>query len=483
MQLPHIATQVFDAPLLVTPHKLRALLGVLGPRFGLDGIESHLKALPEAAISLVPRLNAEGEFYDDEEDDIDRRRTNLYQILPGGVALIPIVGTLVHRGGWIGAYSGMTTYQYIAAAIAHAVQNKAVTRIIGDFDTHGGEAAGCFDVVDMIYEMRGQKPMTAIINECAYSAGYALASAFEKIIVNRTGGTGSIGVIATHVDQSEHDKQEGYKVIHIIAGAKKADFSPHKPATDEMLGWLQGMVNDTYDIFVKASARNRNISEEAIRKTEAGIFIGRAGIAHGLADEMATPAEAINREVNEAISNRRRKVSMSDKTSQAFAALVTAATAAGIQTSEAAISENPEGFVTSLLQSVTNPDAAVLDAMSAQAKNLGVDASLIKTSPDKFVQAVFDAGTAKVAEQAQTEMTQRMKDIKAAARQANRPEMALDMIIEGLSVQEAKERLLANLSSQERIDSGLDPEKMNGNTQPQIDTFAIYQKRNNPTAN
>ncbi|WP_196302053.1 S49 family peptidase, partial [Ralstonia solanacearum] len=44
------------------------------------------------------------------------------------------------------------------------------------------------------------KPVWAVANDMAFSAAYALASAASRLFVSRTGGVGSIGVIAMHVD-------------------------------------------------------------------------------------------------------------------------------------------------------------------------------------------------------------------------------------------------------------------------------------------
>jgi ClpP class serine protease len=47
------------------------------------------------------------------------------------------------------------------------------------------------------------------------------------------------------------------------------------------------MVDDTYQLFVSTVARNRGLSAEAVRKTEAGIFIGKKAVSAGLADRVA----------------------------------------------------------------------------------------------------------------------------------------------------------------------------------------------------
>jgi ClpP class serine protease len=75
----------------------------------------------------------------------------------------------------------------------------------------GGEVSGCFDLVDAIYAIRGKKPIWGILNEYAYSAGYAIASACDYVTVPRTGGVGSIGVITMHVDMSKAIDSAGLK--------------------------------------------------------------------------------------------------------------------------------------------------------------------------------------------------------------------------------------------------------------------------------
>jgi signal peptide peptidase SppA len=156
-----------------------------------------------------------------------------------------------------------------------------------DIDSPGGEVSGLFDLVDFIYESREVKPIYAIANDHAFSAAYAIASAASKIFVNRTSGVGSIGVIATHVDQSSYDKKEGIKYTTIFAGDKKNDLSPHEPLSDEATADLQKEVNRLYEMFVATVARNRGVSTAQIRATQAALYYGANSVSLGLADETA----------------------------------------------------------------------------------------------------------------------------------------------------------------------------------------------------
>lgn len=147
-------------------------------------------------------------------------------------------------------------------------------------------------MVDAIYASRGVKPMWSILAESAYSAAYAIASATDKIIVPRTGGTGSVGVICAHVDFSKALTQAGIAVTLITYGDRKADGSEHKPLTDAALARFQADVNTMGDLFAQTVARNRNLSTARVRDTQAATYLGAAGVQIGFADAVMAPDEA-----------------------------------------------------------------------------------------------------------------------------------------------------------------------------------------------
>ncbi len=163
-----------------------------------------------------------------------------------------------------------------------------------EIDSPGGEVNGIFDLADFIYESIAKKRIIAIANDDAYSAAYAIASSAEKVFVSRTSGVGSIGVIASHIDQSRFDEKQGIKYTTIFAGSRKNDLNPHEPMTSESLESLQKEVGRLYEMFVQLIARNRGLSIEKIRSTEAGIYFGEKAVEIGLADGVTTFFEFIN---------------------------------------------------------------------------------------------------------------------------------------------------------------------------------------------
>lgn len=204
--------------------------------------------------------------------------------IDNSTAVIPITGLLTKRDEM---FFGTTNYDDIRIAISQALEDDGVESILLDIDSPGGEVGGLFDLVDFIYESRNQKPIYAYANDSAFSAAYAIASACSKIFINRTSGVGSIGVIATHTDISEADKQMGVKYTTIFAGSKKNDLSPHEPLSESAKDELQEEVNRLYEMFLSTVARNRGISAELVRATQAATYYGDNAIQIGLADELS----------------------------------------------------------------------------------------------------------------------------------------------------------------------------------------------------
>ena len=265
--LPHIASRVLDTPLVIGQAKLEAILSLIGPRIGIEA--------PAPAV-----MNGDGR----------RRDANL--VTPEGIAVIPVFGTLVKRAGAIDAASGLTSYGHLEDRIMDAATDPAVRAVLLDIDSSGGEAAGVFDLADLVYEARSLKPVWAVADEEAFSGAYAIASAAERLIVPRTGGLGAIGVVAVHVDRSARDAMEGFRTTTVYAGARKNDLNPHETLKDDARQTLQTEVDRVYRLFVDTVARNRGLTADAVRATEARLFFGEDAVRAGLADEVGTMRSA-----------------------------------------------------------------------------------------------------------------------------------------------------------------------------------------------
>jgi signal peptide peptidase SppA len=293
MHHAQIAQRAFNTPLMVEPAKALAFLSGLGPRITgreITFLGLEVDAADQAAATLPARASL---FGNDLAQHHQQGGTRPFALVEG-IAVIEIAGTLVHRGAWIGQSSGVTSYEGIAAQIEAALADPAVRGIALDIDSFGGEVAGAFDLADRIRAARQVKPVHAFVAEHALSAGYALASQADRIILPRTGAVGSIGVVALHTDMSGALDQKGIAVTLIHAGSHKIDANPYQPLPEAIHDQMQRELEVVRFLFAEtvAAGRGDRLTQAAALATEAAVFRGTEAIAAGLADDLADPVTA-----------------------------------------------------------------------------------------------------------------------------------------------------------------------------------------------
>lgn len=211
------------------------------------------------------------------------------------VAVLNVSGALVNRfeGGMCDP--GPLSYEELTAAYNSALADDRFESIVLRLETPGGMASGLFDLADRINATNaksgGTKRVIACIDDYAYSAGYGLAAACDEIWITRTGGAGSVGVIAYHYDQSGYDAKIGLKVTPVFSGEHKADMSPHAPLGDSTREWLQGRMNSMRTMFAQSVADYRGMDFAAVMATEAQVYQGPEAVAIGFADRLGTFAD------------------------------------------------------------------------------------------------------------------------------------------------------------------------------------------------
>jgi signal peptide peptidase SppA len=280
-----IASRAFNTPLLVEPSKAIAFLSGLGPRIlgrqvelADDAGDLENLAPPPARASIL----AGGLL-----DDWHQQGSTPYPVVDG-IAVIEISGVLIHRGSWIGQSSGQTSYEGIAAQIEAAAQDPSVRGVALEIDSFGGEVAGVFDLADRIRALRSTKPVWAFVAEHAFSAGYALASQADRILLPRTGAVGSIGVVVMHADLSSKLDQDGVQVTLVHSGRHKVDGNPYEPLSAEVRGDIQREIDVLRFLFAEtvAAGRTGKLNQDAALATEAATYRGSDAVTAGLADEV-----------------------------------------------------------------------------------------------------------------------------------------------------------------------------------------------------
>ncbi|RWK24342.1 S49 family peptidase, partial [Mesorhizobium sp.] len=213
--LIHIADRVLNRPLLITRDKAEVVLSVLAGRLGVNAPESSRFE----GGSVV-------------EDENGARRAVPYRVTGDGVGIITVTGSLVNRGAWVGASSGLTSYEGIGFQLKSAAADPAVRSVILDMHSPGGEAVGAFETAALVRDLAARKRTVAVVNGMAASAMYAIASGANEIVTTETGIAGSIGVVLLHADFSRQLDRDGITPTLIHAGAHKVDANPFEPLSD-----------------------------------------------------------------------------------------------------------------------------------------------------------------------------------------------------------------------------------------------------------
>lgn len=229
----------------------------------------------------------------------------------GQVAVLPILGLLTHRGGMVES-TRTTSTAAIAGAVRSLAADGAVSAIVLEVDSPGGEVAGTLEAGDAIREAGRSKPIVAAVNSHAGSAGYWLASQAGEILVTPSGQVGSIGVYWAHEEQSKALEAQGRKVTLISAGKFKAEGNPFEPLGDEARAARQATVDHFYGMFVKAVARGRGVGVETVRDGfgQGRMVVAQAAVEQGMADRVGTLDDAIRRAAALAGERRRGNVAL-----------------------------------------------------------------------------------------------------------------------------------------------------------------------------
>jgi signal peptide peptidase SppA len=202
----------------------------------------------------------------------------------GGVAVVPVTGPIFRYADFFTDFSGGATIDSLSKDFAAALNDPAVSSIVLNIDSPGGEVAGVNEFAQMVFEARGRKPIVAYVDGLGASAAYWIASAADEIVADATAMIGSIGVVAAWPNPEKKSARE----IEFVSSQ-----SPKKrpnPTTESGKDQIQAMVDDLADVFVETVARNRRVSVEAVLTDfgQGAVFVGQKAVEAGLADRLGS---------------------------------------------------------------------------------------------------------------------------------------------------------------------------------------------------
>ena len=256
-------------------------------------IEAELARGTSYRIESIPQHVLEG-----PAPTIRAEAPRAIRAVKGKVGVIPIYGPVDQRMSEELAKAGGTPLDFVSAALDSLMGNASIGAVVLRMDSPGGAVNGVQELADKIYSARANKPIYAIADSLAASAGLWIASAATMFISTPAGGAatvGSVGVLVMHVDESAMNEKLGVKVTTVSSGKYKTEFSPHEPMSEDARAHAQSRVDAVHEQFMAALKRNRDTTIENVRQNygQGRVLTAQQALSVGMIDRILSYEELI----------------------------------------------------------------------------------------------------------------------------------------------------------------------------------------------
>jgi ClpP class serine protease len=249
-------------------------------------VESQLNVLTSEVFSKLLSNEEINRKY--STPDIEEVETKVPDI-----AVIKIHGTLVNKNG-AGA-SGITTYEGLYRSINEVIAS-GITNLLFDVSSGGGEADGNFPLTEFIASLPEKYGINTygFTDSMAASGAYSILAATQKVFATDMAIVGSIGAVATIVDLTEADKQDGVKYIIRRSHDKKQEYNPHENISEEVLTSIDNQIKDWGRKFFDNVISHRPIiSEDTLNSLAGGTVRATVGKDIGLVDQIVSSIDEV----------------------------------------------------------------------------------------------------------------------------------------------------------------------------------------------
>lgn len=195
---------------------------------------------------------------------------------------------------------GETSAEAINAALQDAFKERNAVGIILRINSPGGSPVQSSIVHDEIRRLRGKHPDKAlhvVVEDLCASGGYFIASAADRIFVNRASVVGSIGVLMDGFGFTGSMEKLGVERRLLTAGENKGFLDPFSPQDERHRRHAQILLNDIHQQFIEVVRKGRGSRLKETQELFSGLlWTGQQSIALGLADEFGT-VDSVARDV------------------------------------------------------------------------------------------------------------------------------------------------------------------------------------------
>ena len=199
-------------------------------------------------------------------------------------ALINVRGTIEATGD--------ASAEKINGALQSAFEDKGTAGIIMRINSPGGSPVQSGIVYDEIRRLRGKHPeipLYVVVEDLCASGGYYIASAGDKIFVDKASIVGSIGVLMDGFGFTGAMDKFGVERRLLTAGANKGFLDPFSPQDAEQKAHAQVLLGEIHRQFIEVVRQGRGTRLKETPEMFSGLmWTGSQSIAMGLADDFGT---------------------------------------------------------------------------------------------------------------------------------------------------------------------------------------------------
>jgi protease IV len=196
--------------------------------------------------------------------------------------------------------TGDATAEKINGALQSAFEDKSTAGVILRINSPGGSPVQSGIVYDEIRRLRAKYPeinLYVVVEDLCASGGYYIASAADKIFVDKASIVGSIGVLMDGFGFTGAMERLGVERRLLTAGDNKGFLDPFSPQDEKQKEHAQVLLGEIHRQFIDVVRQGRGKRLKETPEMFSGLmWTGSQSIAMGLADGYGT-VDSVARDV------------------------------------------------------------------------------------------------------------------------------------------------------------------------------------------
>lgn len=180
----------------------------------------------------------------------------------------------------------------VIPSLNKAFSDPGSAAVVLRIDSPGGSPVQAGIIVDEIQRLkRGypDKPLYVVVDEICASGGYYIASAADRIYVNKASIVGSVGVLMDSFGFTGTMDKLGIERRLLTAGENKGFLDPFSPQSEKHREHAQAMLNEIHQQFISVVRAGRGKRLKETPETFSGLYwTGARAVDMGLADAFGT---------------------------------------------------------------------------------------------------------------------------------------------------------------------------------------------------